>query len=120
MVELNTIDETKQSIVMKNKIKRKVPFVIIIIISFYLLPLFGDSTGSFIALLLFIIPATTFITSFMYGQKFNMDLYFPLIIGILFIPTLFIYYNSTAWVYTVGYSVISLIGVFIGSKANNQ
>ncbi len=114
------VDSNIQVISMTTQLKRKIPFVLMCVVSFYFFPLFGDSTGSFMAILLFIIPLVTLITSLLYGLKIGMDLYFPLLIGVLFVPTIFIYYNSTAWVYTIGYAIISLIGVFIGDRMNVQ
>lgn len=112
------VDNSIQVITMTNQSKRKIPFVLMCVVSFYIFPLFGISTGSFMAILLIIIPSVTFITSLLYGLKIGMDLYFPLLIGALFVPTVFIYYNSTAWVYAIGYAIISLIGVFIGDRMN--
>jgi hypothetical protein len=88
--------------------------------SFYLFPLLGNSTGSFMLILLVIIPLTCFVISFIYGFKNGWNMFFPIAIGILFIPAIFIYFNSTAWVYIVGYSIISSAGVFVGKAINNK
>jgi hypothetical protein len=36
-----------------------------------------------------------------------------LIVAIMFAPSIFIFYNSSAWVYVVGYAVIALLGNLI-------
>ncbi|HBI71561.1 MAG TPA: hypothetical protein DDY59_00010 [Lachnospiraceae bacterium] len=43
-----------------------------------------------------------------------MLMFIPVIIALLFFPTIFIFYNSTAWVYIIAYGVIAAIGNFIG------
>ena len=43
---------------------------------------------------------------------------YPIVIAILFIPTVFIYYNESALVHSVWYMVVSVIGLFIGSIIN--
>jgi Ca2+/Na+ antiporter len=103
-----------------NEFKTMAPYFLASATSFYLFPLLGNSTGSFILILLVIIPLTCFAISFIYGFKNGWNLFFPIAIGILFIPVIFIYFNSTAWVYIVGYSVISLAGVFVGKTIKNQ
>jgi len=96
------------------------PYVLTAAASFYFLPLFGKSTGSFMTILLIILPLTCFVTSCVYGFNNGWNFIFPIVIGILFIFTIFIYFNSTAWVYAVGYSMISAVGVFTGKTIKNK
>jgi len=102
-----------------NKFRKMIPYLLINVAIFYLLPLLGNSTGSFLIILLVIIPSSCFITSFVYGYNYGWNMILPIVIGIIFIPAIFIYFNSSAWVYVVGYSVISAAGVFIG-KTNKK
>lgn len=97
-----------------NELKKMIPYVLVIAASFYLLPLLGSNTGDFMVIMLVVIPLTCFAISFFYGLKNGWSLIFPIVAGILFIPAIFIHFNSTAWVYVVGYSIISLAGVFFG------
>jgi Ca2+/Na+ antiporter len=100
--------------------KRMTPYVLICAAAFYLLPLLGNSTGSFITILLIVIPLTCFATSFLYGHNNGWNFIFPIIIAVIFIPTIFIYFNSTAWVYSVVYSLIAAVGVLIGKTLKNK
>lgn len=99
-----------------NKLKRRIPYIITCAISFYLLPLIGNSTGSFIIILLVIIPFICFLTSFIYALNHGWDIIIPITIGILFLPLIFIYYNSSAWIYIFIYLAISSLGLFIGKS----
>ncbi len=103
-----------------NEFKKMTIYFLASATSFYLFPLLGNSTGSFMVILLVIIPLTCFAISFIYGFKNGWNLFFSLAIGILFIPAIFIHFNSTAWVYVVAYSTISLAGVFVGKTLKNR
>ncbi len=95
-------------------IKSMLPFLLITVLAFYLLPLLRSDTGSAILLLLVVIPAICFVCSIIYGVKHSFHIVYSAIVVFLFIPTIFIYYNSTAWVYILAYGVIALIGNVVG------
>ena len=40
--------------------------------------------------------------------------FYPVIVSLLFIPSIFIYYNSSAFIYCIWYLIDSFIGVLIG------
>lgn len=90
--------------------KKALPFYIAMILNFYLLPLFIVDTGSAIIVLLIFIPSICFAISAVYGIKNGFHFEYAAIVAILFIPSIFIYYNTSAWVYIVGYGIIALLG----------
>lgn len=94
--------------------KKMLSYLLVLAIAFYALPLIGKDTGSFMLILLAVIPVICFIVSLIYGIKNSFSLAFPVITSVLFIPTIFIYYNSSAWVYIIGYAGIALTGNLIG------
>ena len=49
----------------------------------------------------------------MYGIRNGFDFWYAFIVAILFIPSIFIFYNSSAWIYVVVYAGIALLGNFI-------
>lgn len=59
------------------------------------------------------IPIVCFVTSMMYGIRNAFDFWYAFIVAILFIPSIFIFYNSSAWIYVVVYAGIALLGNFI-------
>lgn len=97
-----------------DKIKKNWVYYLIIFIAFYIVPMLIKDTGSGMFILLIVIPLITLITSFVYGLRNTFDFIYPLIVAILFIPTLFIYYNTSAWIYVVAYSMIAVIGELLG------
>lgn len=40
---------------------------------------------------------------------------YPIFVGILFVPSVFLYYNASALVHTLWYAAVSLAGVAVGS-----
>ncbi|MCC5911289.1 MAG: hypothetical protein JJT76_12700 [Clostridiaceae bacterium] len=103
-----------------DKLKQMLPYLIVTAIAFYLLPLLGRDTGSFMLILLIAVPLICFTAALLHGARSGFKLFYPLIVASLFIPTIFIYYNSTAWIYTVIYAAIALVGTTIGSSIIQQ
>ncbi len=106
--------------VLMDKIKKNWIYYLIIFITFYLIPILIKDTGSGMFILLIVIPLITLITSIIYGLRNTIDFFYPLIIAILFIPTLFIYYNMSAWVYIIAYFMIALIGELLGKTLQKK
>lgn len=109
----------KGEMLMEN-LKKNWIYYFIILIGFYLVPILIKDTGSGMTILLIVIPLITLITSLMYGLRNTFDYVYPLIVAILFIPTLFIYYNTSAWIYIIVYSVIAVIGELVGKMLQKK
>ena len=103
-----------------DKIKKNWVYYFIIFITFYLIPILIQDTGSGMFILLIVIPLITLITSIIYGLRNVFDFIYPLIVAILFIPTLFIYYNASAWTYILVYSMIEVIGELLGKTLQKK
>ena len=94
---------------MKN-LKSKIVFYILTAAVFYLFPKAMIDTGSAMFILLILIPAAVFIISGVCAVKNGFSLAFTIITEVLFIPTIYIYYNGSAWIYASIYGAISLLG----------
>ena len=82
---------------------------------FYIFPLFSgptDAIGMVILILLFTLLLSMILASI--SDKKIKYLY-PIIIAILFIPSVFIYYNESALVHSLWYLVVSTIGILFGT-----
>lgn len=99
---------------MKKKMIPYVIYVLVLVLTFYLLPFLIQNTGSGMFVILFITPVLTFIASLVFGIRQGFTIILPLVVAVLFTPTLFIFYNSSAWVYIPAYTIITLIGNCIG------
>ena len=85
---------------------------------FYIFPLFAGPTDA-IGMVILILLAT-FILSLLMGSfsKCKYKLFYCLMVSILFIPSVFIYYNESALVHALWYLIISLVGLIIGFIIN--
>jgi len=97
------------------KIREMSVYLIVITLAFYVLPAFINDTGTGIFFLIILTPIICFVTSIIYGIRHSFNLIFLLIIMILFIPTIFIFYNESAAVYVLIYGIIATIGNLLGS-----
>ena len=96
------------------KVKKMLPFLLVLIVDFYILPVCIRDTGSGILYLLFIIPLICCVDAIVYGIKYGLEILFVLLAGLLFVPSLFIFYNESAWVYAIGYTGLAFLGNVIG------
>lgn len=98
---------------MKNYLK-EIVILSIQISMFYLFPLFinrYEPIGMFVIIIL-----TTFILSIMISiiSKKKIKYLYPIVCMILFIPSVFIYYNESAFIHSLWYLFISSTGILIG------
>lgn len=97
-----------------DKLRKMLPFLGVNVFAFYILPFLNSYTNGIILLLLIEIPVICFVTSLVYGIKKSFNLIYTLLVMLIFIPTIFIFYNESAAIYILIYGVHSLIGNFIG------
>ena len=85
---------------------------------FYLVPLFGmtDNPMGMVLLIVLLTLGLSLILGAVSKEKIKY--LYPVIISVLFIPSVFIYYNETALVHALWYLVVSLVGVAIGTVIN--
>lgn len=96
-----------------DKLKKNIAFYILLLSDFYIIPWLIKDTGSGMIIMIMIIPLVCFVTSIFYGIKNGFDFWYILIVAIMFIPSIFIFYNYTAWIYVVAYAGIALLGNLI-------
>lgn len=96
------------------KIIKMSPYLIINFFVFYLSPLLIRDTGGGMFVLLMEIPVLCFIISLVYGIKNRFDFWYPLLTSLLFLPTIFIFYNDSALIYVVWYGMDAVIGSLLG------
>lgn len=99
---------------MKKYIKELI-IILIQICVFYIEPLFAGTTDMIGMVLLIII--VTLILSIIMGICSNNKIkyVYPIIVAILFIPSIYIYYNESALIHSIWYLIDSSIGIFVGT-----
>ena len=100
------------------KLIKEILIITIQILFFYIFPLFMGPTDAIG--MVFILIFITFALSQILGIISNNKLKFlyPIITAVIFIPSVFIYYNESALIHAVWYLVIATIGMLIGSIIN--
>lgn len=100
---------------MKKNIK-EIIIGILQLLLFYVLPLFAGPTDAMG--MVFLIIVGTFILSLLIGVLSNNKIkyFYSVFTSIIFIPSVFIYYNESALIHSVWYLVVASIGLFIGSS----
>ena len=85
---------------------------------FYVFPLFSGATDAMG--MVFLILVTTFILSIILASisKEKTKYLYPILVSIIFVPSVFIHYNSSALIHSLWYLVTSIIGMLIGTIIN--
>ena len=91
-------------------IQASAPYYGAVLVDFYVLPFFIRDTGSAMFILLMVMPVVCFAAAFLYGRKNGFRIRFPLVTAGLFVPSIFLFYNLTAWVYIFVFGINALLG----------
>ncbi len=96
------------------KYLKEIIILIIQLFMFYIFPLFAGPTDAMGMVILILI--TTFLLSIIITSISNnkVKYFYPLVISLLFIPSVFIYYNESSLIHSVWYLIDSTIGLLIG------
>ncbi len=90
------------------------PYLIVLAVNYYAFPLLITDTGMGIFMLLGVIPLISMICAFVCGVRQGFHWLFVLCGTLLFIPSIWIFYNSSASFYIIVYGAILLIGNALG------
>ena len=98
---------------MRKYIKELV-ILVIQLFMFYIFPLFAGPTDAMG--MVFLIILVTFLLSTTIGSisSVKVKYLYPIVIAIVFIPSVYLHYNDSAMIHSVWYFVISTIGFVIG------
>lgn len=98
---------------MPKNIKESV-VIFIQLLFFYVLPLFTPK-GQEMGLILFVVVATLILSSiFGFISNNKLKYFYPIFISVLFIPSIFIYYNDSAFIYVFWHLLEAYLGLLIG------
>ena len=99
---------------MKKNIKEIIIFALQLFM-FYIFPLFAGPTD--VMGMVVLILLSTLILSIVLASISNKRIkyLYPIIVSLIFIPSVFIYYNETALIHSIWYLVDSAIGILIGT-----
>lgn len=101
-----------------NKYLKEIIIVILQLFMFYISPLFAGPTDT-IGMVLLIILATLILAIILGTISNNKIKYvYPILVAILFIPSIWIYYNESALIHSIWYLIISSVGLLVGVVIN--
>lgn len=94
---------------------KEILILVLQLFMFYIFPLFAGPTDAIGMVVLIIL--VTFILSLILGAVSGTKLkyLYPVLIAVLFVPSVFIYYNATALIHAAWYLVISAVSLAISS-----
>lgn len=94
---------------------KEIIVLIIQMLTFYILPIYMSNIGAIGMVMLIIL--ITFILSIIIGSisKNKIKYAYPIITSLMFIPSIFIYYNESALIHSIWYLIISTIGLLVGT-----
>lgn len=94
---------------------KEILILVLQLFMFYIFPLFAGPTDAIGMVVLIIL--VTFILSLILGAVSGTKLkyLYPVLIAVLFVPSVFIYYNATALIHATWYLVISAVSLAISS-----
>ena len=98
---------------MRKYIKELV-ILVIQLFMFYIFPLFAGPTDAMGMVVLIIL--VTFLLSVIMGavSSEKVKYLYPIVIAIIFIPSVYLHYNDSALIHSVWYFVVSTIGLVMG------
>ena len=96
------------------KYLKEILILLIQLFMFYVFPLFAGPTDVMGMIVLLILA--TLLLSILIGSISNLKVkyFYPIIIAITFVPSVFIYYNETALIHSLWYLAVSSFGLIIG------
>ena len=97
------------------KFIKEIIVLLIQLFMFYIFPLFAGPTDAIA--MVFLIIVATLLLSIIIGSisKEKIKYLYPIIVAILFIPSIFIYYNESALIHSIWYLVVSTVGLLVGT-----
>lgn len=106
---------------MKNNIwprlKRAALYIVFVLVMFYTLPLLAMSTGS--KMLYNAVPVLDVCVAlgvgYFFGRVGKRDPLFPAVCALLFLPCMFIFFNTSAWIYIPIIALAAFVGQCFGA-----
>lgn len=94
--------------------KSVLPWLILQLLAFYLLPTLIRDTGSAMMVLLTILPLICVVSGLLFGARHGFHILYPVLVAVLFAPSIPIFYNASASIYIGLYGLLALAGSGIG------
>lgn len=96
------------------KYVKEIVILLLQLFMFYIFPLFAGPTDAIgmVVLILFVTLMLSVVIGFISNKKIRY--LYPIVIAILFLPSVYIHYNETAFIHSIWYLVIATFGLLVG------
>ncbi|MDO9492111.1 hypothetical protein [Acetobacterium sp.] len=91
------------------------PYLIMTSLIFFILPTLEPNSRYFSFFMLLIIPVYCFVSAFIYGLKNGNVGFYPIFMGIIFLPPMFLIIEMKSLIYGGIYGTVALLGMCLGS-----
>ena len=105
---------------MKQKLIPLVPYLLVLALTFYLLPLLAFNLLAAVLLLFLAMPLAAFLDGLILGLRRGFFPLLSLAAFLLFLPTVPLFYYETAWVYGTAYAAAVFAGNGIGALISRK
>ena len=100
-----------------------IKFILLTLVIYNIIPIINkivpESTNyTFLSDLWIVYPLYSLIISVLFCKKYGLKIMVSILLVLLFIPTMFIFYNDSVLIFIFIYLILSIIGCFIGNKIN--
>ncbi len=89
-------------------------------INFYLLPLVFRNTSNDVMMMLIVMPLITIVLGVLYTYMVQPHWIYPVVVALLFIPTMWLYYSISAWIFAIIHFLSFIVGCLVGIIAKNM
>lgn len=103
------------------------PYILLCIVFFYIIPLILPHQIGFLShslikviILALINSLIIFFGSYLCALICGFIWYLPFLSGLIFAPSMFLYYEISCWVYILIYLLFSFLGCFLGSSMRKE
>ena len=97
------------------KYTKELVILLLQMLMFYVFPLTCGPTDAMGMVFLILVSVFTFSAIIGGISDYKIKFLYPIVIAILFIPSVFIYYNESALVHALWYLVVGCVGLGIGA-----
>lgn len=91
------------------------PYLIMTSLIFFILPTLDPNSRYFSLFMMLIIPAYCFVSAFFYGLKNGIVWFYPIFIGIIFLPPIYLIINMKALLFGGIFGAVAVLGMYLGN-----
>ncbi len=105
---------------LKQEIKKNYVFYLVLLGVYYLVPFIARTNELAMFAIFLLNPIVCAVLSVFYTERNGFKFRFALATAVLFLPAIFIFYNSTALVYLFVYALFAIVAGFVSKPTKKK